>query len=100
MLKHIVMWKLKEEAEGLTKAGNAAWMKENLERLTGIVPELRSLEVGIPLNPEESGFDAILVSTFEDLDALERYKIHPEHVKISNYCKKIRLNRVAVDYIV
>ena len=40
MLKHIVMWKLKEFAEGKTKAENALIMKESLERLVGIVPEL------------------------------------------------------------
>ena len=38
MLKHIVMWKLKEFAEGKTKAENALIMKESLERLVGIVP--------------------------------------------------------------
>ena len=47
MLKHIVMWKLKEFAEGKTKAENALIMKENLERLVGIVPEIISLQVGI-----------------------------------------------------
>lgn len=47
MLKHIVMWKLKEFAEGKTKAENALIMKESLERLVGIVPEIISLQVGI-----------------------------------------------------
>ena len=42
MLKHIVMWKLKEFAEGKTKAENALIMKESLERLVGIVPEIIS----------------------------------------------------------
>ena len=46
MLKHIVMWKLKEFAEGKTKAENALIMKESLERLVGIVPEIISLQVG------------------------------------------------------
>lgn len=45
MLKHIVMWKLKEFAEGKTKAENALIMKESLERLVGIVPEIISLQV-------------------------------------------------------
>ena len=52
MLKHIVMWKLKEFAEGKTKAENALIMKESLERLVGIVPEIISLQVGI--NEKES----------------------------------------------
>ena len=43
-------------------------------------------------------YDAVLISTFEDADALARYKVHPEHVKVSNYCKKIRDSRVFVDF--
>ena len=39
MLKHVVMWKLKETAEGKTKAENAQFMKEHLEALWGVVPE-------------------------------------------------------------
>ena len=46
MLKHIVMWKLKEFSEGKTKVENAIIMKESLERLVGIVPEIKSLQVG------------------------------------------------------
>ena len=98
MLKHIVMWKLKEFAEGKTKAENALIMKENLERLVGIVPEIKSLQVGINEKTSDMAYDAVLISTFEDADALARYKVHPEHVKVSNYCKKIRDSRVFVDF--
>ena len=87
MLKHIVMWKLKEFAEGKTKAENAQFMKENLERLVGIIPEIKSLQVGINEKISDMAYDAVLISTFEDAEALARYKEHPEHVKVSNYCK-------------
>lgn len=98
MLKHIVMWKLKEFAEGKTKAENAQFMKENLERLVGIIPEIKSLQVGINEKISDMAYDAVLISTFEDAEALARYKEHPEHVKVSNYCKKIRDSRVFVDF--
>ena len=98
MLKHIVMWKLKEFAEGKTKTENARIMKESLERLIGIVPEIRSLQVGINEKDSEMAYDAVLISTFEDIDALARYKVHPEHVKVSSYCKKIRESRIFVDF--
>ncbi len=100
MIKHIVMWKLKDEAEGLTKAENALWMKQNLEALAGVVPELLSVEVGININTSESAYDAVLVSTFHSMDDLAKYKVHPEHVKISAYCKLIRESRVACDYVI
>ena len=92
------MWKLKEFAEGKTKAENAKIMKESLERLVGIVPQIKSLQVGINEKVSEIAYDAVLISTFEDAEALARYKVHPEHVKISDYCKKIRESRVFVDF--
>ena len=72
MLKHIVMWKLKEFAEGKTKAENALIMKESLERLVGIIPEIKSLQVGINEKTSDMAYDAVLISTFEDADALAR----------------------------
>lgn len=66
MLKHIVMWKLKEFAEGKTKAENALIMKESLERLVGIVPEIISLQVGINEKESDMAYDAVLISTFQD----------------------------------
>ena len=82
MLKHIVMWKLKEFAEGKTKAENALIMKESLERLVGIVPEIISLQVGINEKESDMAYDAVLISTFANAEALARYKVHPEHVKV------------------
>jgi len=98
MIKHIVMWKLKPEAEGHTAQENAQWMKTHLESLLGVVPELKSCEVGI--NIAEGNYDACLVSTFDSMEDLAAYKVHPEHKKISGYCKLIRESRVACDYVI
>lgn len=98
MIKHIVMWKLKPEAEGYTALENANWMKEHLEGLMEVVPELLSCEVGI--NVVDGNYDACLVSTFNSLEDLAAYKVHPAHVAISTYCKKIRESRVACDYVI
>ena len=98
MIKHIVMWKLKPEAEGHTAKENAQWMKEHLESLMGVVPQLKSCEVGV--NIGEGNYDACLVSTFDSMEDLAAYKVHPEHVKISSYCKLVRETRVACDYVI
>ena len=100
MLKHVVMWKLKETAEGKSKAENALWMKEHLEALIGIIPEIKSLEVGINVLESDMAYDAVLISTFENKEALAAYKVNPKHVEISSYCKKIRESRVVIDYYV
>lgn len=98
MLKHIVMWKLREFAEGKTKTENAVWMKTNLERLVGVIPEIKRLQVGINVSENREAYDAVLISWFEDEAALAAYRVHPEHVKISTYCKQIRESRVVVDF--
>lgn len=98
MIKHIVMWKLKPEAEGHTAAENAKWMKEHLEALMGVVPQLLSCEVGI--NVVDGNYDACLISTFASLEDLDAYKKHPAHVAISTYCKRVRESRVACDFVI
>lgn len=98
MIKHIVMWKLKPEAEGHTAAENAQWMKEHLEALMGVVPQLLSCEVGI--NVVDGNYDACLISTFATLEDLDAYKKHPAHVAISTYCKRVRESRVACDFVI
>ena len=52
--KHIVMWKFKEQHNGKSALENARWMKEQLEGLVGVVPELLSAEVGISPTLEQA----------------------------------------------
>ena len=92
MIKHIVMWKFKENEEEIMKL-----FLEGLNKLKGIIPEIKNMETGININPKND-YDAILISEFETMEDLEKYKNHPEHVKVSALCKEIRLDRQAIDY--
>ncbi|MBO5364614.1 MAG: Dabb family protein [Clostridia bacterium] len=96
MIRHIVFWKLAGEADGRSKAENFAIMKEKLERLVDLIPELIAIEVGKNLNGEE--YDASLTCTFRSMDDLKTYDSHPEHQKVREFISKVRLSRVAVDY--
>ena len=98
MLKHVVMWRFKEGAEGKTRKEHAEWMKAHLEQLTKVIPEICSLEVGVNEREGEMAYDAVLISVFKDADALKAYKEHPEHKKVSAYCKSVRESRTVVDY--
>lgn len=98
ILKHIVLWKLADEAEGRNKAENAAWMKQHLEALVGVVPQLLSAEVGINIEPSAAAYDAVLTATFRSVEDCAAYKVHPAHVAVSEYCQKVRLSRVVCDY--
>jgi len=98
MIKHIVMWRLKDEAAGATKAENAVKLKESLEALKSEIEELKALEVGINFNPSPAAFDVVLYSEFENREGLEAYQKHPEHVKIVGFVGEIRSDRAVVDY--
>ena len=100
MLKHIVMWKLKDFAEGKSREENFAYIKSRLEDyLVNIIPQIKFIEVGRTVNPG-ADYDAVLYSEFESPEDLEIYMNHPEHKKISEYISKIRESRIAGDYIV
>ncbi len=99
MIKHIVMWKLKDEAEGRSKKENAAIIKEKLEALVGVIDEIKYLKVGININEaDEAAYDACLITEFEDFDALGRYQVNPEHKKVSAFVKEVRITRSVVDF--
>ncbi len=101
MVKHIVMWKLKDAAEGARREQNAQRLKEKLEALRQTIPEIRGLEVGLNINPSPEAFDVVLVSEFEDQAALAAYQNHPEHRRlISEFLEKVRSEKRVVDYVV
>ena len=68
-----------------------------LQALDGVIPEIKRMEIGVNCK-EGNNYDACLIADFEDFAALERYKNDPRHVAVSNLCKSIRTDRVAVDY--
>ena len=98
MIKHIVMWKFKEEAEGATKQENILKVKAMLEALPEKIDFIREMQVNINVNPKESMYDAVLISEFDSLEDVERYRVHPEHKKISSFVSLIREGRASVDY--
>lgn len=98
MLKHIVMFRLKEFAEGRSKEENAARLKVLLEFLKEKIHEVESLEVGMNQGKSESASDIVLYSEFEDMQALEVYRKHPEHAKVVDFIGKVCTERRVVDY--
>jgi hypothetical protein len=98
MIKHIVMWKLKDFAEGKSKIDNAKEIKVLLENLKGKIPGVKAIEVGLNIEPSEQAYDVVLYSEFEDIDALNTYQKHPEHLKVAEFVGKVREARTVVDY--
>lgn len=94
MIKHIVMWKLKDEC----KEENAKKIKELLESLDGTIKELKSIEVGININKSDAAMDVVLYSEFNTLEDLEIYQNHPEHVKVGSFVKTVAIERKVCDF--
>ena len=99
MVKHIVMWKLKDFAEGKSREENIQYIKSMLEALPDVIKEIKFIEVGANINDDKT-YDAVLYSEFETIEDLETYQNHPEHKKISEYVSKVRDGRIVGDYIV
>lgn len=83
MVKHIILWQLKDEFTQEQKAEIKAGVKEGLESLQGKIPGLIDINVQID-SLESSNADMMLDSTFEDEASLKGYSVHPEHVKVAD----------------
>ena len=99
MIKHIVFFRLKEEAEGHTKMENALTVKHGLETLKDKIACLKSCEIGLNIpNAPNTNFDICLQCEFATWDDLNFYANHPEHLKVVEFIMKVKEARSAVDY--
>ncbi|MFO8054058.1 MAG: Dabb family protein [Bacteroidales bacterium] len=95
MLRHIVMFKLKETPG---KKENIQRLKQAIQALQDRIGEVKSMETGINVNSKPAAYDLVLVSDFEDEAALEKYRVHPEHKKVLELIKEVNDQIAVVDY--
>jgi heme-degrading monooxygenase HmoA len=98
MIKHIVMWKLKEHAEGADKLANAREMKRRLDECAAIVPGIRTFEVTLAQPGLEATYDVVLYSEFDSREALQAYIDHPTHKAVVPFIGAVREGRQCMDY--
>jgi len=98
-LKHIVLWKLKEHAEGADKGANALKLKGLLDSCAGIVPGMLRFEVALAQPGLEATYDVLLNSEFVSQEALDAYQNHPAHVAIKPFFGAVREARQCMDYL-
>jgi len=98
MIKHIVMWKLKQQAEGADRLTNAREMKRRLDACAQIVPGILTFEVALAQPELEASYDVVLYSEFADRAALEAYVQHPTHQAVVPFIGAIREARQCMDY--
>lgn len=94
MIVHIVMFQFKEE----NKKPNIIQAKQMLENLMGAVPTLKSMDVGLNFSQEERAMDLSIITTFESIQGLDAYAMHPEHLKVVDFLKTVVEYSKVVDY--
>lgn len=83
MVKHIILWKLKDEYSDTQKENIKSGIKEGLEGLLGKIPGLVDIKVQKE-SLKSSNVDVMLDSTFENEAALKAYSVHPMHVEVAD----------------
>lgn len=98
MIKHIVFWQLKDEANGKSKQENMQLVKEKLMSCANVVPGITAFEVGMATGKLPCTYDVALYSAFESEAALDAYQVHPDHQAIKTFIGSVVSARQCMDY--
>lgn len=98
MIKHIVMWKIKENVEGRSKLENGKLVKDRMEALKNEIKEIINIEVGLNIVEAEQAYDIALYSEFASLEDLNIYQKHPAHLEVVKFAGQFLESRVVIDY--
>ncbi len=94
MVVHIVMFRFKDK----DKEKHIQEARVKLMGLLGSIPALRSMEVGANFTQSDRAFDLSLIATFDDVEGLEIYAVHPAHLEVVAFIKEVALESKVVDY--
>ena len=83
MVRHVILWKLKEEYTASEKQAIKAGIKQGLEALAGVIPGLVSIHVYTGGLASSKNADAMLDAVFTDAEALAAYAEHPAHLAVA-----------------
>lgn len=98
MINHVVLFKLKEYASESEKQNAINAIEESLLALSGKIDVLKYIEVGVNYELASKSYDICLISHFENVEQLDSYRIHPEHLKVGELIKQHVVERAAVDF--
>lgn len=97
MIRHTIMWKFTEEYEGMNKDQIMTKIEESFAHLLRLIPEIKSMKVERDILRSERSFDMIYITEFESLEALESYRVNPEHVKVAKFIGAVRVAQAVTD---
>ena len=97
MIRHVVMWKFRSEAEGNTKLQNMEIVKEKLYDLVPIISEIKRMEIGFDITESEMSMDLMLLTEFDSVDDMNKYSVHPKHLEVAKFVRAVTEKRVVLD---
>lgn len=96
-LRHVVTWKVAGETEQERDAV-ASELRDRLLSLPPQIDVIRRYEVGVNDAGAADNFDVVLISEFDDEDALSTYVTHPVHQEVVAFVRANTVGRAGIDY--
>lgn len=97
-VKHVAMWRLREQAEGASRRTNGGKVKTKLELLSQKIPDIVELEVGLNLDASAGDYDVVLTVTFDGNAALRHFQENSIYQDVKAEIAKVSDAHHAVDY--
>jgi hypothetical protein len=98
MVKHLLFWKLKDYAEGRSKAENIDILRQRVLALPQSIPEIRAIEFGTNFATVAAAFDLAVTVQFADKAGFEVFLDHPDHAALGQAVSVVRESWAVVDY--
>ncbi|MFT5579423.1 MAG: hypothetical protein ACI9WS_002182 [Paraglaciecola psychrophila] len=98
MIKHIILLRLKDQVDGMSKTENIVKAKALIEGMNGKIPGLIMVELGTDFSATDASADIALYAELESREALEVYAQHPVHTAILPFVRSIFEQRHLIDY--
>ena len=98
MINHVVLFKLKKYDSESQKQNVIGSIEDALLGLKDIITEVKYIEVGVNYELATKSYDICLITHFENLEQLDSYRIHPEHLKVVELIGQHAVERAVVDF--
>lgn len=98
MIRHIIMFKLKDLGTENIKNQKLKELKKMIDELGIKIPEIVSIEAGINFSTRDVAYDLVLNSVFKTREDLQKYVIHPDHQEVVKFLKDIKSVSAVVDF--
>lgn len=94
----MVMWKLKDSHEGMSKDELVVRFEQEIEDLKSAVSEIKAMELGRSFSELPVAYDVALYSEFDSKEDYEVFLKHPAHLKVGKFIRQIRTDVALVEY--